>query len=90
MNIGQYIAKISGRYKQGISSEHSYRGDLEVLIRELQPNVLVTNEPLNVTKCGNPDFVITKNSKDIQHYQKIIFSLVETHRIMEKIDRIEF
>ena len=81
MNLRDYIASINDRYKQGISSEHSYRGDLEALIRELQPNVRVTNEPANVTECGNPDFVITKDQipigfieakdlgKDLNHKQ---------------------
>ena len=81
MNLQEYIASINDRYKQGISSEHSYRGDLEALIRELQPDVRVTNEPANVTECGNPDFVITKDQipigfieakdlgKDLNHKQ---------------------
>lgn len=81
MNLQEYISSINDRYKQGISSEHSYRGDLEALIRELQPNVRVTNEPANVTECGNPDFVITKDQipigfieakdlgKDLNHKQ---------------------
>ncbi len=81
MNLQEYIASINDRYKQGISSEHSYRGDLEALVRELQPNVRVTNEPANVTECGNPDFVITKDQipigfieakdigKDLNHKQ---------------------
>ena len=81
MNLQEYIASINERYKQGISSEHSYRGDLEALIRELQPNVHVTNEPANVTECGNPDFVITRDQipigfieakdlgKDLNHKQ---------------------
>ena len=81
MNLQEYISSINDRYKQGISSEHSYRGDLEALIRELQPNVHVTNEPANVTECGNPDFVITKDQipigfieakdlgKDLNHKQ---------------------
>ena len=81
MNLQKYIASINDRYKQGISSEHSYRGDLEALIRELQPNVQVTNEPAKVTECGNPDFVITKDQipigfieakdlgKDLNHKQ---------------------
>ncbi len=60
MNLPQYIETITKRYKSGISSEHSYRADLESLIRELVPGVDITNEPLKVTDCGNPDYVITK------------------------------
>lgn len=60
MTVDQYIEKISARLKSGISREHSYRGDLEILIRELVKGVEITNEPANVTDCGNPDYVITK------------------------------
>ncbi len=60
MKLPQYIETISKRYKSGISSEHSYRADLENLIRELVHGVAITNEPSKVTDCGNPDYVITK------------------------------
>ena len=60
MKLSQYIETIAQRYKSGISSEHTYRADLENLIRELAKGVDITNEPLKVTDCGNPDYVITK------------------------------
>lgn len=60
MNISQYVESVNKRYKSGISREHAYRRDLEELIRELAPGVEITNEPANVTDCGNPDYVITK------------------------------
>ncbi|MFW6257782.1 MAG: hypothetical protein ACOC11_03255, partial [Prolixibacteraceae bacterium] len=60
MNIHQYISQLNTRFKSGISKEHAYRGDLEQLIRELAPGVEITNEPANVTDCGNPDYVITR------------------------------
>jgi len=60
MNLSQYIDIVDKRFKSGISREHSYRADLEGLIRELVPGVDITNEPANVTDCGNPDYVITK------------------------------
>ncbi|MCK5839014.1 MAG: hypothetical protein KAG99_04150 [Bacteroidales bacterium] len=58
MTIHQYIEKVSTRFKSGISREHSYRGDLENLIRDLVKGVEITNEPANVIDCGNPDYVI--------------------------------
>lgn len=61
MKLPQYIETIAKRYKSGISSEHSYRADLESLVRELVQGVDITNEPSNVTDCGNPDYVITKH-----------------------------
>ena len=60
MDLQQYIESINKRFDSGISREHSYRGDLEELIRSLVPGVEITNEPANVTDCGNPDYVITK------------------------------
>ncbi|WP_396632873.1 type ISP restriction/modification enzyme [Maribacter sp. R86514] len=60
MTIKEYIDIVSKRLQSGISREHSYRGDLETLIRELVSGIEITNEPTNVTDCGNPDYVITK------------------------------
>ncbi|MFV9551238.1 type ISP restriction/modification enzyme [Algibacter sp. PT7-4] len=60
MTITQYVDIVSKRLQSGISREHSYRGDLEALIRNLVQHVDITNEPANVTNCGNPDYVITK------------------------------
>ena len=60
--LTSYIETIAKRYKSGISSEHSYRADLEGLIRELVSGVEITNEPSQVTDCGNPDYVITKGN----------------------------
>lgn len=69
MTILQYIEKVSTRLKSGISREHSYRGDLENLIRDLVRGVEITNEPANVTDCGNPDYVITKGKIPIGYIE---------------------
>ena len=60
MTTQEYIEILKNRFKSGISREHSYRGDLETLIRTIVRGVDITNEPANVTDCGNPDYVITK------------------------------
>lgn len=60
MTIKEYVETVSKRLQSGISREHSYRGDLETLIRNLVAGIDITNEPANVTNCGNPDYVITK------------------------------
>lgn len=60
MIIKEYVEIVSKRLQSGISREHSYRGDLESLIRTLVQGIEITNEPANVTDCGNPDYVITK------------------------------
>ena len=59
MPIQQYIDQIKKRYRTGISREHSYRGDLQNLLQELAPGILVTNEPARV-ECGAPDYSITR------------------------------
>lgn len=69
MTTQQYIETVNTRYKSGMSGEHSYRGDLEHLIRELVKGVDITNEPSNVTDCGNPDYVITKGKIPIGYIE---------------------
>ncbi|MCF6271384.1 MAG: DUF559 domain-containing protein [Melioribacteraceae bacterium] len=69
MTTNQYIEIINTRYKSGISREHAYRRDLEDLIRELVSGVEITNEPSNVTDCGNPDYVITKGKIPIGYIE---------------------
>ena len=59
-HINDYLDGVISKFKLGITSEHTFRKDLEVLINNLSPTVNVTNEPSNVTDCGNPDFLISK------------------------------
>lgn len=69
MNIHQYLTQLNTRFKSGISREHSYRTDLESLICELVHGVEITNEPANVTDCGNPDYVITRKKIPIGYIE---------------------
>lgn len=69
MTIQQYLEQLNKRFKSGISKEHAYRSDLESLIRGLVNGVEITNEPSNVTDCGNPDFVITKSKIPIGYIE---------------------
>ncbi|WP_367277126.1 N-6 DNA methylase [uncultured Psychrobacter sp.] len=59
-HVSDYLNKVASRVELGHSSEHTFRKDLEDLINNLAPNVMVTNEPSQVTDCGNPDFLISK------------------------------
>ena len=61
MTLAQYLEKLNTRFKTGISTEHSYRGDLQSLLETLAPDLLVTNEPSMVT-CGAPDYILTKKN----------------------------
>jgi type I restriction-modification system DNA methylase subunit len=69
MTTQHYIDSVKKRFASGISREHSYRSDLETLIRTLVTDVHVTNEPANVTDCGNPDYVITKRNIPIGYIE---------------------
>ena len=88
MTIQNYIETINKRYKSGMAREHSYRGDLEELIRELVPGVEITNEPANVTDCGNPDYVITKGKIPIGFIEaKDIGKDINSKTYKEQFDR---
>ena len=69
MTIQEYIDSLNKRFKTGISREHTYRTDLEQLIRTIVTGVDITNEPANVTDCGNPDYVITKGKIPIGYIE---------------------
>ena len=69
MTLNQYIETINKRYKSGIARELAYRGDFENLFRALINGVEITNEPANVTDCGNPDYVLTKGKIPIGYIE---------------------
>ncbi len=58
--INSYIENIHKRYKSGITTEHSFRGDLQNFFEKFNKEILVTNEPKRI-ECGAPDLIITKN-----------------------------
>lgn len=43
MTIQEYIDSVSRRYASGITTEHSFRGDLQSLLESLLPDVTATN-----------------------------------------------
>lgn len=69
MTLQHYIDSVARRFASGISREHSYRADLENLLRAMVTTVEITNEPANVTDCGNPDYVITKGKIPIGYIE---------------------
>jgi len=68
MEIAEYIQRLNKRYKTGISTEHSYRSDLQNLLESIVSNVLVTNEPSHIA-CGAPDYIITKKNIPIGYIE---------------------
>jgi predicted helicase len=59
MPINEYLKQVKNRFNAGISTEHSYRSDLQVLLNNLVKGIIVTNEPKR-QKCGAPDYIIQK------------------------------
>ena len=45
MTTQQYIQSITQRYNLGNATEHTFRGDLQLLIETLVPDIRATNEP---------------------------------------------
>lgn len=62
MNTQQYIDNLNKRFQTGISREHAYRGDLQLVLETLLKDVQVINEPARIA-CGAPDYILTR--KDI-------------------------
>ena len=87
MTIPEYIEKINTRYKAGISTEHSYRGDLQNLLETITPDVLVTNEPTRVA-CGAPDYIITKRKIPVGYIEaKDLGADLNSKQYKEQFDR---
>lgn len=89
MSIQNYIEKISQRYKSGIATEHTYRGDLQNLLESLLPDIAITNEPRRI-KCGAPDLILTRknNSFDIGWIEaKNIGKNLDSKEYQEQFDR---
>ncbi|QTA93533.1 Uncharacterized protein dnm_096350 [Desulfonema magnum] len=59
--ITNYVERINKRFGTGISTEHTFRGDLQSFLESLGRDVLVTNEPSRIA-CGAPDYIITKKN----------------------------
>lgn len=87
MTLQQYIEKINTLYKTGNAREHSYRGDLQNLIMDILPDVLVTNEPARVA-CGAPDYVLTRKDIPIGYIEaKDIGVDLKDKKLKEQFDR---
>ncbi|KYJ86632.1 DNA methyltransferase [Sulfurovum riftiae] len=71
----------------GISTEHSYRGDLQNLLSELCVDVTVTNEPKRQA-CGAPDYIITKKGIPIGYIEaKDVGKDLDDKSLKEQFDR---
>ncbi|HDY67042.1 MAG TPA: DNA methyltransferase [Candidatus Scalindua sp.] len=67
-NLEQYCKNIKQRFRTGISTEHSYRGDLQNLLQNLIKGINITNEPKR-QKCGAPDYIIQRKEVPIGYIE---------------------
>ena len=67
--LQNYIQKLSKLYFAGNATEHSYRGDLQILLQEiLGKEFAVINEPTR-QKCGAPDYIVSKKEVPIGYIE---------------------
>jgi predicted helicase len=87
MTIQDYIETVNKRYRTGISTEHSYRGDLQYLLESIATDVYITNEPIRIA-CGAPDYIITKKNIPIGYIEaKDIGKPLDSQDYKEQFDR---
>ena len=55
--IARYVEAINKFFATGVTTEHSFRGDLQNLLNGLLPEFAVINEPKR-RSCGAPDYII--------------------------------
>ncbi len=68
MTIQEYLKSINKRFKLGISTEHTFRGDLQNLLETIEPSIIATNEAKRIA-CGAPDYIITKKAIPIGYIE---------------------
>ena len=87
MTVSEYIEKLNTRYKTGISTEHTFRGDLQNLLESLVPGIIATNEPKRIA-CGAPDYIITKRNIPVGYIEaKDIGADLHDKSYKEQFDR---
>ncbi|MEI6580540.1 MAG: hypothetical protein WCN92_13895, partial [Eubacteriales bacterium] len=87
MTIPRYLENLNRRYKTGISTEHTYRGDLQNLLESLAHGVQVTNEPSRVA-CGAPDYILTRKNIPVGYIEaKDIGVDLKSKTLKEQVDR---
>ena len=66
-HINAYIKQINQRYQTGVTTEHSFRGDLQQLI-EACTGFKAINEPSHI-ECGAPDMTIISKQLPIAYVE---------------------
>lgn len=88
MIIQAYIDQLNTRFRTGISTEHTYRGDLQNLLEKIYDNnINITNEPTR-SACGAPDYILTRRGIPIGYIEaKDIDADLIDKKYKEQFDR---
>ncbi len=87
MTIQQYIDNLNKRFQTGISREHAYRGDLQLLLETILKDIQVINEPARIA-CGAPDYILMKKDIPVGYIEaKDIAVDLNSKSLKEQFDR---
>ncbi len=93
--IQEYFKSISGVFRSGSATEHSYRGFLAELVNSICPEVKAINEPKR-QECGAPDYIISRKeipvgfieAKDIGVDLDTVEKSEQLKRYLERLDNL--
>lgn len=87
MTTLNYIDNLNKRYQTGISREHAYRGDLQLLLETIMKEVQVINEPARIA-CGAPDYILMRKDIPVGYIEaKDIAVDLNSKSLKEQFDR---
>ena len=87
MTLNQYVSNLNTLYQTGRAREHSYRSDLQVLLSDMHPSILVTNEPSR-SECGAPDYMLSRKDVPVGYIEaKDIGVDLKSKTLKEQFDR---
>jgi len=89
MTIKEYVKSINSRYQLGQTTEHSFRGDLQVLLESLLPGIMATNEPKR-RDCGAPDYILTRNEIPVGYIEAKDLGDKDLHGQKKSVNKEQF
>ncbi len=85
--ISEYLNRIAAKFKQGNATEHTYRGDLQLLVEQLFPDISATNEPKRIA-CGAPDYILLRKDIPVGYIEaKDIDAVLKDKKYSEQFNR---
>lgn len=85
--ITEYLDKLAAKLKQGNATEHSYRGDLQLLIESMFSDISATNEPKRIA-CGAPDYILLRKDIPVGYIEaKDIDAVLRDKKHQEQFNR---